>query len=171
MNDRDKRIGAAITTLRGERSQQSVADAMRERGWKWSQATVWSVEKGERPLRLVEAEDLASVLSTFVGMFTATPVEVQLHAAMGQLKSRFDGIARLTGEFLQWQEQIRAGLESATKEGVQLRPAVELAGGWLEGGPEEAVAFGRMVRERESDVDVAIQDWRPGAQQEGTDNG
>lgn len=51
-----------VARLRGERSQKGVADAMRERGWKWSQATVWAIEKGERPLRLVEADDLATVL-------------------------------------------------------------------------------------------------------------
>lgn len=48
--------------MRGELSQSALADRMRERGWKWSQATVWSVEQGERPLRLAEAVDLAEVL-------------------------------------------------------------------------------------------------------------
>jgi hypothetical protein len=37
---------------------------MKARGWKWSQATVWSVEKGERPLRLAEAEDIRVILGT-----------------------------------------------------------------------------------------------------------
>ena len=56
------RIGAAVHALRGPASQQSVADAMRHRGWRWSQATVWSVETGRRPLRLAEARDLAEIL-------------------------------------------------------------------------------------------------------------
>ena len=43
-------------------SQQALGDAMRELGHKWSQATVWSVEKGERPLRFAEAADLAAQL-------------------------------------------------------------------------------------------------------------
>ncbi|KJL46235.1 hypothetical protein RS84_02862 [Microbacterium hydrocarbonoxydans] len=43
-------------------SQKDLASAMRDRGWKWSQATVWSIEKGERPLRLAEAVDVAWVL-------------------------------------------------------------------------------------------------------------
>jgi hypothetical protein len=47
-------------------SQKDLARAMTERGWKWSQSTVWSVETGERPLRLAEAEDLATILSSDV---------------------------------------------------------------------------------------------------------
>lgn len=62
-DSRDQWIGRNVATYRGEMSQQALADAMRERGWKWSQATVWSVEKGERPVRLSEAFDLAAVLS------------------------------------------------------------------------------------------------------------
>lgn len=62
----DSSIGKAVAALRGELSQTAVANAMRERGWKWSQATVWSVESGERPLRLAEAVDLAKVLDCLV---------------------------------------------------------------------------------------------------------
>lgn len=52
-------------------SQQALADLMRARGWKWSQATVWAVEKGERPLRLAEATDLAELLKCQVWNFTS----------------------------------------------------------------------------------------------------
>lgn len=38
---------------------------MQKRGWKWSQATVWAIEKGERPLRLAEAADLEDLLNLF----------------------------------------------------------------------------------------------------------
>lgn len=58
----DEQIGRNLANLRGELSQKELAAVMRERGWKWSQATVWSIEKGERPLRLTEAADLAVVL-------------------------------------------------------------------------------------------------------------
>jgi len=73
MKNRDKEIGSTVTELRGDRSQQSVADEMRGRGWKWSQATVWSVEKGERPLKLVEALDLAEVLGADLAEISWTP--------------------------------------------------------------------------------------------------
>lgn len=67
-------VGARVVALRGQRSQKSVADEMRSAGWKWSQATVWSVEKGERPLRLLEARALAGVLGVDVADFL-TPMD------------------------------------------------------------------------------------------------
>lgn len=52
-------IGQVLRQLRGNQSQKALADAMRAKGHAWSQATVWSVETGARPLRLTEARDLA----------------------------------------------------------------------------------------------------------------
>ena len=52
MSDTDARIGKRLQELRGEMSQAALAAAMAERGHKWSQATVWSVEQGKRPIRL-----------------------------------------------------------------------------------------------------------------------
>ena len=66
--EQDKQIGLNVAILRGSHpnhgqpmTQQVLAAGMRERGHKWSQATVWSVEKGERPLRLAEADTLAQI--------------------------------------------------------------------------------------------------------------
>ena len=61
MSDTDARIGKRLATLRGDMSQAALAAAMAERGHKWSQATVWSVEQGKRPIRLAEADDVASI--------------------------------------------------------------------------------------------------------------
>lgn len=64
MTTRDEEIGQAVARLRSKRNltQQALADVMRQRGHKWSQATVWSIEKGERPLRLAEAVGMAEAL-------------------------------------------------------------------------------------------------------------
>jgi transcriptional regulator with XRE-family HTH domain len=60
----DQRIGESIARLRANRrmSQADLADRMRDHGFKWSQATVWSIEKGDRPLRLTEGDALTFVL-------------------------------------------------------------------------------------------------------------
>lgn len=63
MTNMDERIGENLTRYRGTRSQEEVAEYMRSKGFKWSQATVWSVEKGKRALRLSEAHALAELLS------------------------------------------------------------------------------------------------------------
>jgi hypothetical protein len=61
-DERDIHIGKNLASRRGVRSQQALARAMRNRGWKWSQATASAIEKGERPLKLAEAIDLADEL-------------------------------------------------------------------------------------------------------------
>lgn len=43
-------------------SQAEFAKVVRDRGPKWSQGTVWTVEAGERPLRLSEAILIAEFL-------------------------------------------------------------------------------------------------------------
>ncbi len=61
--DRNVEIGRKVATVRKSRAtQQRVADGMRRYGHKWSQATVWQVENGVRPLRFAEAVDLATIL-------------------------------------------------------------------------------------------------------------
>lgn len=64
---RDEQIGRNLAALRGDVSQKELATRMKRFGWKWSQATVWTVESGERPLRLAEAQDIAEILE--LGLF------------------------------------------------------------------------------------------------------
>lgn len=85
MSDRDEAIGQNLARFRGERTQQDVADAMRSLGYKWSQATVWSVEKGERPMRLTEAIDIAHILGVDVLDMISTPSEAVFRVALSKI--------------------------------------------------------------------------------------
>lgn len=59
----DVQVGKNLVRLRGVRSQAEIATEMRKKyGHAWSQATVWNIETGARPLRFVEANDLSQVL-------------------------------------------------------------------------------------------------------------
>lgn len=115
MSTRDVEIGAAVASERGELSQQWLADKMRERGWKWAQATVWNVEKGERPLRLAEAEDIAQILGTELKRLTARPSELETvqhleHGVneMQRIRERFEGaVDRLEREQTSLAEVVR----------------------------------------------------------------
>lgn len=78
----DKQIGSNVARFRRDRSQQEIAGEMRQRGWKWSQATVWAVEKGERPLRLAESVDLASILGIFETELSLDDDSARLRAAI-----------------------------------------------------------------------------------------
>lgn len=61
----DEQIGRNLVALRGDLSQKELADRMRKRGFKWSQATVWAIEKGERPLRLTESAALEAIFDIY----------------------------------------------------------------------------------------------------------
>ncbi|KAA8831812.1 hypothetical protein [Bifidobacterium tissieri] len=51
-----QRVGENLLRLRNPVCSQAVLAArMRDRGFKWSAATVWAIEKGERCLRFDEA--------------------------------------------------------------------------------------------------------------------
>lgn len=72
----DELIGQAVRVLRHHRSQRQLAAAMQARGWPaWSQATQWSVETGQRPLRLAEAVDLADELGVTIDALLPTEDE------------------------------------------------------------------------------------------------
>lgn len=60
----EEQIGADMATARkaAGMSQEELAVAMTGRRFKWSQATVSQIEKGERPLRLSEADHLAELI-------------------------------------------------------------------------------------------------------------
>ncbi|WIV43045.1 helix-turn-helix domain-containing protein [Glutamicibacter nicotianae] len=62
VNNADETIGSNLAKLRGNVSQQELGEMMRGRGFKWSQATVWEIERGKRPLRLAEANEVLSLL-------------------------------------------------------------------------------------------------------------
>lgn len=66
MSAANERIGNRVREMRGDMSQLALAGLMEALGHKWSQSTVWSVEQGVRPLRLAEADDLASLLSVSI---------------------------------------------------------------------------------------------------------
>lgn len=132
MVNKDELIGQNVIRLRGEMTQQALADAMRTRGYKWSQATVWSVEKGERPLRLSEASDVAKVLHTSVDHLLAMPLDLlyvvtftRYSDALDQARQDLEGAAfaclSLRDDL---REQMREHGDKLSDEAVQLAELV-----------------------------------------------
>lgn len=104
MSEKDELIGRNLTELRGELSQAEIAKAMREKGHKWSQATVWAIERGERPLRLSEADDLRVILGrdSFQGAaeFLAPTEEMHIVARLGAVASAEKNFRDATERYL-----------------------------------------------------------------------
>src|SRR5688572_27521658 len=94
-NARDVQIGGAVRDLRGDMSQEALAESMSEMGHeKWSQSTVWSVERGTRPLRLAEAESLARLFDVDVTRLLGDPVERRLRGALDGARAAYWRLVR-----------------------------------------------------------------------------
>jgi hypothetical protein len=94
MSDRDVIVGQNLAKLRGDRTQQDIAEAMRDAGYKWSQATVWSVEKGERPIRLSEAESLAGILKCTIDRMLLPDQDAELVSRLWKSDHELFGAGR-----------------------------------------------------------------------------
>jgi len=144
---RDVQIGRNVQRLRGDLSQQAVADLMRNRGFKWSQATVWSVEKGERPLRVAEGEVLTEALGfgyyKLTGSDTETTIQLNMHAAA---KAHAE-IERWAAKFTEARANIEAALQHAVDQGEPLPDALQVADGWLDTDALDAARAGMRGRQ------------------------
>jgi|ERR1035437_63165 hypothetical protein len=150
--EQDRQIGRTMAILRGDKTQQAVADEMRKRGWRWSQATVWSVEKGDRPLRLAEAEDLATVLGTpSVHAFLTEPIGAYIQQGVRRASNAYRAIVESVWECLDAQDALRVHLMHAHEDGHELTE-VELVQRdlWVRapGLPEKAVVEARAEHEQ-----------------------
>lgn len=126
----DEQIGATLTRIRNGRSQKDVADAMRTQGFRWSQATVWAVEKGERPLRLTEAQALGVVLGINHDLLLAEPEELDLHADIADFTSLLEEIASLAYESYEAQRRLVGAVDDrpeSERAGVTLSIATRTA--------------------------------------------
>lgn len=140
----DKDIGEAVARLRGSTPQRDVAERMSRRGFKWTQGTVSSIEKGERALKLTEATELAMILGVPVGQFTAKAPDAGAYVDLIEATESFNnscellrvgvrsvlttrgsmGLARLIAEKIdttEWQdEEAKADLQQRLKEAREL---------------------------------------------------
>lgn len=137
---------------------------MRERGWKWSQATVWSIEKGERPLRLAEAEALADVLGEHVSTLLAGPSEGHAVQALRRVKAAHVAIIEDVEAFLDARDEL-AHFLAEEREEVRHSWVLHSADGWLDedDGPEKAVQearhnYSQKVRREHEDQEFFLRE-------------
>jgi hypothetical protein len=127
----DKQIGQNVARARGDMSQKELALAMRARGHKWSQATVWNVERGERPLRLSEASALSDILRVLsIHTFTVTDRQYKVFdtlklaaATQQQLEMQVEEVLRMKLQLATEADELLERDESAF-EGGDLDPTI-----------------------------------------------
>lgn len=74
----DDQIGQNLRHFRDGMKQADLADKMRERGFTWSQNTVYQVESGSRPIRLTEAQALSIILGFPLDALFVAPIDNEL---------------------------------------------------------------------------------------------
>ncbi|PUB26799.1 helix-turn-helix protein [Promicromonospora sp. AC04] len=119
-DERDIHIGKNLTSRRGVRSQQALARAMRNRGWKWSQATASAIEKGERPLKLAEAIDLADELNVRLEDLIQEPEQAAASREVGYRARQVAFHAASAIKVLIGFERERRGLLAAIEEAAKV---------------------------------------------------
>ena len=120
---RDVLAGRNLAILRGDMTQATLAAKMRDLGWKWSQATVWAVEKGDRPFRLAEAQDVLGLLGR-TGVESALLRDTsltQINAAARKVLEAWETAVDAIVAFREAQVGLSFAYSSAREEGADLR--------------------------------------------------
>lgn len=119
----DELIGRNLVALRSDMTQKALADAMRERGHKWSQATVWALEKGDRPLKLTEAKDLVEIVGGDITRLLRPPKELSYARIMQRrYNDWYDARAAFIKAATEYEEarlQLRQWMETGIEHGQE----------------------------------------------------
>ena len=113
----DVRIGRNLALYRGDVSQKDLAAKMRARGFKWSQATVWAVEKGDRPLRLAEAAELARVFEIDMDYLTLEEGAAYVDRALSDLDEAASALIQAADSYEQARRVVQGTFEDVTDKG------------------------------------------------------
>jgi transcriptional regulator with XRE-family HTH domain len=152
--DIDQNIAANLRTYReaGSISQDELAQRMADRGFGFSQATIWKIERGQRPVRVSELVALADSL----GIMTATSLthqpdaarhQVQLDLTNRQAHDAYKALKEAATHYLDAQVELVVAAREAHDAGVAV---TQLYTSWLDTPPEEAVIEARVEADQEA---------------------
>ena len=152
--DIDQNIAANLRTYReaGSISQEDLAQRMVDRGFGFSQATIWKIEAGQRPVRASELIALTHSL----GIMSATSLtyqpeaarhQVQLEQANRNAQRAYQALKEAAAEYLQAQVELVVAARMAHDAGLAVS---ELHTSWLDTPAEEAVIQARVEADQEA---------------------
>ena len=151
--DIDQNIAANLRTYReaGNISQDELAQRMADRGFGFSQATIWKIERGQRPVRaseLIAFADALGILS--VTSLTYEPGQarhrVQLDQANRKAHDAYGVLKEAAAAYLHAQLELVVAAHEARAAGLTV---TELHTSWLDTPPEEAVIQARVEADQE----------------------
>jgi transcriptional regulator with XRE-family HTH domain len=152
--DIDQNIAANLRTHREGRniSQDELAQRMADLGFGFSQATIWKIESGQRPVRASELVALADSL----GIRSATSLtykpdaarhQVQLEQANRKAHDAYEALKGAAADYLDAQIELAVAAREAQDAGLTV---TELHTSWLDTPPEEAVIEARVEADQEA---------------------
>lgn len=141
-------------------SQEDLAQRMVERGFGFTQATVWKIEQGKRAVRIAEAVALMDALGLPSWMnLTRSPHafrrDAQLQAAHRHAGAAFAAIKDAAAEFLRAQDEVAVVAHEAREAGVAVN---SLWTSWLGELAERAVIEARIAYDREDAIHQDLHD-------------
>jgi transcriptional regulator with XRE-family HTH domain len=160
--DIDQNIAANLRTYReaGNISQEELAQRMTDRGFGFSQATIWKIESGQRPVRASELVALADSLGilTFTSL-TTEPGVAQHRAGLRQATRKayeaYGTLKEAAAAYIEAQIDLVVLARVAHDDGLTL---TELDTSWLDVPAEEAVIQARIETYREDDQRQQVDD-------------
>jgi transcriptional regulator with XRE-family HTH domain len=141
-------------------SQEDLAQRMAERGFGFTQSTVWKIEQGKRAVRIAEAVALMDALGLPSWMnLTRSPHafrrDAQLQSAHRHAGAAFAAIKDATTEFLRAQDEVAVVAHEAREAGVAVN---SLWTSWLGELAERAVIEARIAYDREDGIHQDLHD-------------
>jgi transcriptional regulator with XRE-family HTH domain len=127
-------------------SQEDLAQQMSDRGFGFSQATIWKIESGQRPVKLSEAVALAEILQLRNCAFLTEEPEQSRHRAHLQQANRwahntYTQIKQAAAAYLEAQANVLVAAREAHDAGLTV---TTLSTSYLDIAPEQAVIEARV---------------------------
>jgi transcriptional regulator with XRE-family HTH domain len=144
----DRNISANLRIYReaGNISQEELAQRMTDRGFGFSQATIWKIENGQRPVKASELVALADSLEVMsLASFMAEPGDalhdVQVDQAHRRAYGAFEALKEAAAVYIEAQLNLAYAVHLADNAGVAVR---EMHTVWLNTLAEQAVIEARI---------------------------
>ena len=160
--DIDDNIAANLRIYReaGNVSQEELAQRMADRGFGFSQATVWKIESGQRPVRASELVALADSLgimspTSLTYKPDATRYKVQLEQANRNAQHAYATLKEAAAGYLEAQVVLVVAAREAHDAGLTV---TELHTSWLDTPAEEAVIQARVEADQEAERSEQVND-------------
>ena len=145
----DRNISANLRMYReaGNISQEELAQRMTDRGFGFSQATIWKIENGQRPVKaselvaLADSLEIMSALGSFMTEPGAARHDVQMDQAHRKAYGAYEALREAAAAYIEAQVNLAFAVHEARAAGVAVR---EMHTVWLNTLAEQAVIEARI---------------------------